>query len=399
MLIKPQTIEELKQLQMKLFFSVTDKVTKITDASVLNGIFYANAKLAQKMLKDIAISQSHLYPDYSFGQYLDNSASQMGVTPRHSSSPSTTYVRLVGEVGTFYNSSLHVISGNGVSFTMSNSVTIPDSGWAYVLVQSNTSGLNTNVEAFSLNTISNKPVGHIGVTNEYAAQGGRDVESDDVFRYRIKNFTNMAATGTLSKIEQIFMNFDQRVLRVFNAGSERNGKIIFYVLGVSGQIFSDSDFNNMLKKYLQFFSMTEVNIDYLPNAGIELRNVNWKPVDIGFRCRLKEGSDAETVRRDAQINISKELDYRTWELGKKVEWDNLLQIVKQTKGIDYVSDNFFTPNADLAIGYGELPRVRGFQMLDLDGALLSDGGGVLNSFFYPNNFEFSTNRLFYRNLI
>jgi hypothetical protein len=399
MLVKPLTIEELKQLQAKLFFSVTDKVTKISDGSVLNAIFFANAKLAQKTMKDILISQSHLFPDYSFGEFLDEISLQHGVSPRFlQPTPSTTFVRILGDVGTFYNKDLITFSGNGITFDLQENKTIGQEGFAYIKIKSRTAGSITNVEAYSINEIQNQPVGHKFVTNEYEAQGGTDAESDDKFRYRIKNYPNLAASNTLSKIENLFMFFDNRILRIFNGGSERNGKLVFYILGTSGQDFSQFDFSELTKKYLQFFSMNEINVDYVLNKGIELRNVNWKTIDLSFRCSLKDGHDPEIVRRNCQINVSKQIDFRNWKLGQKVEWDNLLQSIKQTEGIEYVSDNFFAPNTDLLFNYGEFPRIRGFQMLNLEGNLLSDGGLSLNPFFYPNYFDFSKFKLFYSNL-
>ena len=52
------TISFLKNLWVETFLNKTDKVTDITDNSVLNGVAYGTAKVAQKALKDIAIVEA-----------------------------------------------------------------------------------------------------------------------------------------------------------------------------------------------------------------------------------------------------------------------------------------------------------------------------------------------------
>jgi hypothetical protein len=87
---------------------------------------------------------------------------------------------------------------------------------------------------------------------------------------------------------------------------------------------------------------------------------------------------------DIQISISKYLDFRYWDTTDKVEWDDLLIIVKNTDGVRYVADEFFTPNSDLIVSIGELPRIRGFIMRSLGGTILFDSTNNLTPVFYEN---------------
>src|ERR1035437_343759 len=225
-IIVPESIEELKELFVKILLSRTDNVTKISYGSVLSGVAYGVSKLSQKALKDIALAQAHLYPDSSYGQYLDNIANIFGISARFGVLGSSTYVRLVGTPGTVYIAGTHFFQGsNGVIFTLSANSTIGLDGFTYAKVQSTSTGLSTKVDGLTINKVNPIPLGHNYVINEFAATGGRDIEDDDMFRDRIKNSINLMARGTLAYLQQVFMKINPKVLRVFNYGSNVLGAI------------------------------------------------------------------------------------------------------------------------------------------------------------------------------
>lgn len=389
-IIRVPTIEEAKTIQAKILFAVTDKVSKISDGSVLNGLFFGSAKLFQKTIKDIAISQSHYYPDYAYGVYLDNIAAQYGLQTRFGALGSSTYVRVEADPGTVYTSGGHSVRGiNGINFNVVDSKTVGVCGFDYLKCTSVETGSQTNVGALTINKMVNAPSGHKNVVNEYQAIGGRDQESDEEFRIRIKNCFNIAASGTLAKLEQVFLLNNPNILRVFNYGMSENGKVRLGVLTQNAVSLTEVELDLLMKNYLAFLSMSEINLDYTQTSGVELININWKPIDLGFQCSIKDGYNADAVRSLAQVRVNKYLDYRVWKIGQKVEWDNLLQIVKDTDGISYVPDVTFSPGSDISVGYGELPRIRGFEMRDLSGNIIGDGGGVLNPVYYPKERNFA----------
>lgn len=388
-IIEVPTIEQAKQIQAKVLFAITDEVSKITEASVLNGIMFGTSKLFQKTVKDIAIAQSHYFPDFAYGAYLDNIALQLGLPPRFGALGSSLFVRVEADPGTTYTNGSHTVTGiAGINFIVSETKTVGDCGFDYLKCISVETGLQSNVNPLTLNKLTSAPSGHLSVVNEYRAIGGRDIESDAEFRYRIKNSFNIAATGTISKLEQVFLIYNPNVLRVFNYGTSENGKIRLAVLAQNAAQFTQNELSDMFKNFLGFLSMSEINVDYLLDVGVELVNVDWKPIDVGFRCQLKSGYNADEVRRLAQIRVGKYIDYRIWKLGQKVEWDNILQIVKETDGIEYVPDVTFSPGSDVEVEYGKLPRVRGFEMRDINGTIISDGGNVLDPVYYPKEKEF-----------
>lgn len=398
-ILTPQTLEQLKEIQAKILFSRTDKVTKVTDGSVVNGFLFGNAKGAMKALKDIAISQSHYYPDNASGEYLNNIAIQHGIPERFGALGSSAYVRIHGTIGTVYLSGAHTFKGSeGVLFDLQEDALIGDSGFTYAKVASQDVGAQMNVAALSLNVISNPPTGHEYVINDFKAINGRDIESDQTFRQRIKNSFNIVALGTLERLSQAFILQNPNVLRVFNHGTNGVGKLEISVLTQNGANLSQTELEDLLAKSISFLSMSDMNLDWLSNDGVVLRNAVFKEIDVSLRVQLDPNFDPNGTRQNMQISMNKYIDYRFWKLGNNVEWDDLLQIAKSTEGISYVPDSTFVPRQDVQIDYGVLPRIRGFELRDLDGVIISDGSENLNPIYFPQNLDFNFIRTALRTL-
>ena len=389
MITKITTLEELQQMFVETLLNKTDNVTKISDTSVLGGISYGIAKIGQKVTKDVAVIESRLFPDTAFGTYLDDIAALKGVSPRQGALQSSAYVRILATPGTQYNAGVHTFTGNhGITFDLQQSVTIPSFGFTYAKVRSQSTSLASNVDALTITKVTPIPTGHTNVINEYPATGGQDDENDAIFRERIKREINVLARHSLSFLEHVFNKINPNVLRCFQYGFTADNKILIGVLTVNGADLTLSEFNDLLVKCEQYFSLCESRPYGVNNIGIELRNVSWLPVDISFRCDVDSSYDVDTVRKQIQVSINKEFDYRYWTWDKKIEWDNLLEIVKNTPGVKYVADNQFFPAVDIRVPKYQLPRVRGFQMLDLNGNIIANYTGTLNPVYYPTNVDF-----------
>jgi len=391
MITKLTSIEELKQIWVEILINKSNgQVTEVSDNSVLSAIGYGVGKVAQKAIKDIALVEANLFPDEGFEQTLDAIAQNIGIAPRFGASESSTFVRVVGDVGTIYQVGINqFISREGVIFNLENNVTIGSEGYAYAKVRSTTQGSNTNVPPLSINTVNPEPTGHRTTLNEYQALGGRDIEDDETFRRRIKEGANILAKGTISSITQAFNKINPNVLRVFYNGINSLGKPVLAIATQNGIDLSNTELDSLLEQGEKFFSLTELRPFGTQSYGVELKNVDYQPIDISFRVDLFNSVNPDDVRIDIQTRISKYLDFRFWKAGSQVEWDDLLEIVKRTRGVKYVPDQFFYPRVDVKIDKSKLPRLRGFLMLDLSGNIIVDNAGVLDPVFYPANPDFS----------
>jgi len=386
------TIEELKQLFVESLLNHTSAVTKVSDHSVLNGISYGVAKVGQKALKDIVLVEKNVNPDMAYGIYLDQIAANWGIAARFGAGPSTTYIRVVGDSGTFYQAGVNTVSSDqGIVFDLATNFTIDADGFGYIKVQSQTDGLETKVKPFSLNSISPVPSGHTYLINEYIATGGRDAEEDEYFRTRIKEGANIIASQTLSKLEQVLMRENNLVLKVFRGGVDSIGNTIVKIATQNGSTLSASNLASLLTAAAPYFALSDNRVyEGIQTYGVVFENIDYEEIDIEFNVKIKDSYDSDSVRIDMQVAISKFFDYRFYKNTGIIEWDDLFLIIKQTAGVEYISDSSFRPNQDIIISKSSLPRVKSFLMYDLDGNIISDSNDLLSPIYYPNNIDLTT---------
>lgn len=385
MITKITTVDELKQIFIEILLNKTDKISDVSNESVLNGIAYGCAKLAQRMLVNQGVVESHIFPDTAYGEYLDNLARIRGISPRNNACGSTAYIRVEGKPGTIYEKDkITLSSSSGINFELENDYKLSDLGWGYIKVKSKQVGLTTNVDALTINTMNNAPEGHKVCTNEYCATGGLDNEDDDTFRMRIKDSVNQLARNTLSYIEQIFMKINNRVLKVHKGGIDKDNKFNLIVVSTNGQNFSEEEFNEILSRSEEYLSLNEILKDDT-EYSLRLKNVDWHPIDIDFRVNIDASYDVDEVRKQMQIKISKLFDYRFWKTGDRVDWENILYLLRNIEGVRYIPENYFNPRVDINVDKYRLPRLRGFILRDLEGNILLDNYSILSEFNYPND--------------
>jgi hypothetical protein len=389
MITKISTVEELKGIYIEMFLNNTDKVTKVSPLSVNNGIAYGVAKIGQKILKDVAVLESHLFPEDAYGENLDVIAQRYGISNRFGSSQSSTYVRVVGDINTSYIAGFHTFKSlDGTVFDVEQTLNIGASGFGYVKVRSQSLGEKTNSAPLSITSVNPVPVGHKYCINEYNATGGRDSENDDDFRNRIMNGCNFIATGTIGLLEQSLIKVNPNVLKVIHNGIASDGQVLLSVVSQNGIDFTDNEFNQMMVGLEKHISL----VDYKPNGsskfGVKLQNPVWYPIDVSYRCILESGFDATNIRKETQLRMNKFIDYRYFK-GNLIEWEDLLIIVKGVPGVRRILDNTFSPKIDIKIPSNQIPRIRGFIMLNPDGTVMSEVSGTLNPYYYPSVADFS----------
>jgi len=384
MITKVRTIEELKQMLAEVTLAKTDKITKVSPGSVVDGFFTGMAKVAQKAFKDIAIVESHLFPEYAYGDNLDTIAERLGVPARFGTSESSTYVRLVATEGTTYFSTTHrFIGSQGLIFELEQDITIGAIGYTYAKVRSVEKGEKTNCDPFTINKVIPQPSGHLMVVNEYRCEGGTDIESDTLFRMRIKDTLNLLAVKTLSYYTQVLMKVNSNVLRVYKRSVDVFGRNVLVVVSHNGIDFNSDELLEMEEGLGDYLSLYDYKDFGGRKAGITLENPSWKYIDCEFRVDLKPDADLQKVRVDIQTKFSKYVDYRFWEYGREVQWDDLLSIVKGVQGVNYVPDIYFTPRTDIDVKLNELPRFRAFILRDMLGQILVNTGEIPNPLYYP----------------
>lgn len=387
--IVPSTQESRKQLLIESLMNETSKVSKVAPHSVLSGLAYGISMVAGKAEKDIAIAIGHMFPEFSSGTHLDSVAQNLGIAPRYSSTPSQVYVRVVGTPGTTYQPNVHTFqSSGGISFTPSQNFSIPAAGFGYMSLRSTVAGNVANVDALTINSVSPVPAGHQYVVNEVAGTGGRDTEDDNTFRKRIQQGANALARSTKSSLEQFCMKVNPLVSRIIHCGVTSLGKSSLGVVTINGVALSNQELATLTVEVKDWVSLTDTPPSGTASYGFEFFNIPLFPIDVSMRVQLDNSMSFDSIRNEMMENIQNYLLGLREKKFIKVEWDDLLVIAKRTKGVNYVADQFFYPRVDIQVPHYNFPILRGFQLLDLQGGIISDFSGNLVPSFYPAQIDF-----------
>lgn len=392
MIITPSTSQERKLQFIETLLNNTNLISKVSPNSVVNGIATGISKISGKAEKDIILALSGLSPDLAYGTQLDQLCLNFGVPPRFTSSGSSTYVLLRATPGTVYSQATHILTSlEGTQFEFESvTVTMGAFGFQYEKVRSLVQGSKTNVNPLTINNLTVVPLGHLYVTNEVQATGGRDSESDEDLRTRIRQNGNIHSKGTLASLEQKFMSINPKVLRCFYQGINSTGKVQIGIMTVNGQALSGGELTTLLTSSQEFLNIVDQPAYGTQFYGVELQNISFTNIDVSYRIDYDPAYSLDQIRIETQTLISKYLDFRFFDPAtQKVEWDNLLELAKKPKGVKYIPDQYFYPRVDTTIITNSFPRLRGFRLMDLDGNIIQDFAGVLSPVYYPNNYDFA----------
>jgi hypothetical protein len=381
---KLTTITELQNFIVSLFISKAEgKADKVAPAGVLSAIFYAIAVIGQKAIREIATVESKMFIENAYGGTLDEIAKQRGVPARLGQVGSSTYIALRGNAGTFYDKNVCIFKGGQFDFELTESVTLDSNGFAYAKVSCLSVGELTNVNPSVINSVNPIPTGHIAVWNEYKATGGRNIEGDDLFRNRIINYTNITAQSTRLSLTERLRVANNKVSRVWFAGRDANGKQIIKISAQNQSPFSNDELLDMYNSIKNFLTISDSFLLDSTSQNVLLQNCQYKEIDIELRADLDSGIDSDTIRINMQKSISRLFDHNYWDLGKTIQWENILVSCSNVSGVRFIESNYMKPRADIHTNKFELPVVRSFVLKDTKGNIISSNNGSITPFYYP----------------
>lgn len=375
-----QTDSDREQILAEIFLSKQNKVTKISVGSVLSAFFSAIARLVGMVEKDLAIYMSRLYPDLAFGTYLDDCAEIFGITGRFSASPSNIYLCLFAEPGTIYDTTITFQSLTGISFRLLNNVTIPNSGIAYVIALSTTTGQATNIDPFTITSLSTSPSGHLGVLNEGYAFGGQDNESDLSLRNRIKNAASTVSKDTISGLTQACIKINPLVYKIYNNGVTDSGKIDLRVLTSNGTLLTNNQLLNLQEQIRPHLSLRDVSFFNKSNTSVVFNNIDIYSIDISMQVQFSSSANIELVRRQMQIKINTFIDQYLFKLGT-LQWEDVFALCRLIDNVDYIPIESFSWKEDFKIDRPQFPKLRSFILRDLNNNILTNNQSDFNQLY------------------
>lgn len=403
---KIYSLDELKNLFLQeLLNRVDGKVSKISDHSVLNGIAYGFARVFQKSMKDVAILESELFPEYAYGEYLDKIAERYGIAERRKHTGSSVFVKLVAESGSVYSAeTCRFLSANGTVFVLENDFTVSANGWGYAKLKSLGVGEAMNVEAYSIAKVTGQPSGHQYVINELPATGGVDEESDADLMQRILQSFNSFSFETLEKILAVMQRLNPNVLMVKKLGLTSLNQVRLGVVSVNGVSFTTDELNALCEGCAKYLSLQD--IVSASGAGSDLaplvcENLEEEYFDLDFRVDLDTFVKHSDFVVEVQQSISRLFDFYNRTI-LKVEWEDVFALIRNLSGVKFIpSESFYfgdnttwsasNPHSDRSVPLTKIPRLRMCVIRDMSGTILSDNNkNVVPYYFgaeYTNVFD------------
>jgi hypothetical protein len=398
---KIYSVDDLKNLFLQELLNKTDgKISKVSDHSVLNGMAYGFAKAFQKSMKDVALLESELFPEYAYGEFLDKIAERYGITGRQSNLGSSVCVKLVATPGSLYQAeSCSFISSDGFTFSLTEDYEVGDNGWGYVFLKSDSTGANTNVAAGSITKVTGQPSGHIYCVNELPAKGGVDKESDEAFLQRIFQRFNTFSFETLDKMAAVFQTINPFVLEVRKVGTNSYGQTVLSVVTSNGVDLTSDELDQLKDRGIPYLSLQDLFIVNGLSGGLDpiiLQNVERVNLDMDFRVQLDSTIDITEFKVACQEAILSYLDFSERSFDS-IEWEDLFAIVRTQTGVKMLPEQFFfagdsnswnvnSPHVDMPVPATKVARLRMFVVRDISGTVLFDNNSELVPYYYGSGY-------------
>ena len=134
-----------------------------------------------------------IFPEWSYGEYLDAHAQVRGMT-RKEATPATGEITITGAentvipVGSMFSTASLNTDDPSISYVTTEAATIPSTGSITVSIECAEAGSQGNTTANTIIFLSSTVVGITGVTNEDPVTGGTDEETDEALIARIVEY-------------------------------------------------------------------------------------------------------------------------------------------------------------------------------------------------------------------
>jgi len=356
---KPKTLEELKEECVAAIRSeCSTKISTVLPNTVLDGVAWAVAKLAQHIITDTAYLETKFFPEYATGSLLNAHASRMGLEERRGMTNSSVILQFLCDplydALPTYPKGTKVKTAKGLVYETIASVTVSEARRiAFVEARSQKTGPASAVGIGELTTmVDAPPYGHLSVTNVTMSIGGFTEEHDILYRQRILSARDLLSVNTSAFYEALIFLLHDNIIRVrFRTVDSRNSKYVINVLRNDGSYFTDVELNAIKTSILP----------YLPIHDIDGKNVlvnNFEFVNLYvFVSAQFDINRHEELQNELNRELNEYLDFRFWQEGQKVQWEELIELFRDIEGIIEVNESRVSPPNDIVLAYDQLPKV------------------------------------------
>jgi uncharacterized phage protein gp47/JayE len=368
---KIKTIEELKQEFMISFMNnCGTKVSKVSSISVINGFAYAISKLVQKINKYAAQIEALLFPQYAVSNQLDDIALREGVSSRMTGTKSSVVITFIGNKETIYPNGTKVKNTSGLEYVTTKEIKIgyDDDGnstgknYSFVIAECFESGTKGNTDGYSITQlVDTPPTGHSSLYNSFAAINGTDSEDDFNFRRRIINSEDILSKNTQAYYEALVQKFQPDALKIFSQGlGTIDDKFEIAITKNNLGNYTNQEINNIWEAIIPYVPLSEYS-----NLKLTIRNILYVPVNIRVPVFLKKDYTIDEVYKNIELKLIEFFDYTTLDLGKKINYEEILNLCRNVDGVEDIDDNNFFPLQDIYVPEDKLARIYQVEVYDV----------------------------------
>jgi len=365
-----KTEKDIEKELIQDFTVAQDTVTYFGSGSVIRALFISIARRLAELWYDYGQKIKNLFLSTSSDDDLDIYGLNRGIA-RLSTSASQVLLVFQGINTTVIPEKTQITGDHGYVFETQNEITInTDGGYTFgsealgasVLANCTATGAATNVAENTVNKLVVAIVGVDSVSNPLPAYYGTDIESDEEYRYRIKNQISILNKSTEAFVREACKEAISDINRVFVEKAIGENIINIYTITRSCTYLSTAQ-KAYVKKYL--------NDNWIILPQITMLDLPTTIVDIYAIVRPVAGNTLNDVFISVADSIMEYLDFRTWVLGTDVDSDDILQIFLNDELIDDVDVPNFTPSADIEVAYNSIPLLENITLVHMDNSSIS----------------------------
>ena len=359
-------VEILKDM-LSDFISSQSSVTYLGKESTARGIFYSIANTLAEIWNDVYQMKRQMQVSTAKLTDLDTLGARDGLT-RNGATKSSVALVVSGTAGTVIPQGTTVLSIGGVSYSTVNVITLGNNSSLsrplesltlgdIVMAESTTTGSSTQAGIKEI-TIFNPPITGVQVTNLLPTVGGKDAETDDEFRKRIVENSNLFSQGTQTFYEVLAREANPNVILTTAKFDPLNGGTIIYV--------AKNTLVNYTSDELQTIS------DYVYDRQRALNpvtclNATYKQIEIAFQYNRDSAVLATDINKNLAIKLSEFINLQRISFGAVVGYQQILQMILSITGIKNIILSTFLINGtqgDVVCGSTELPSLTKLVMND-----------------------------------
>lgn len=296
-----------------------------------------------------------IFPEWSYGEFLDYHAQGRGMTRRAASAASgeltiTGEPKTVIPAGSMFSTAA-VNDEPSVDYKTLEAATIPDSGTVTVAVMCNQTGIIGNTDPGTIVLVSGRLTGVMSVTNEKPVSGGTEVEDDESLIERIVEYDKSQGesyTGSLADYKRWATSVAGVGSATVIPAQDDSGLITIILTDANGAPATEqlctSVYNYIMRPDSPYERLAPVN------ALIKVEAPATFKLSISAIVELEEGATFESVKNAYAASLAVYLAEALAD--GEIKYSRLCAILAATEGVYDFSDLMYGLTGDDSIYFG-----------------------------------------------